>query len=61
MKMKTICIATLLIFLTGCTSDPPVKEQTDEGKIENSDQENENAEPEKRRNQLKRKHQLQRK
>ncbi|MCM3091015.1 MULTISPECIES: hypothetical protein [unclassified Cytobacillus] len=47
MKMKTICIAALLIVLTGCTSEPPVKEQTDEGKVENSDQENENAEAEK--------------
>ncbi|MEC1892353.1 hypothetical protein [Cytobacillus firmus] len=39
MKIKAISIAAFLIILSACTSDPAMTEETDEGKVQSSNQE----------------------
>ncbi|MDD9313905.1 hypothetical protein PUS82_21945 [Cytobacillus firmus] len=44
MKIKAISIAAFLIILSACTSDPAMTEETDEGKVQSSNQETGNTE-----------------
>ncbi|WP_436374665.1 hypothetical protein [Cytobacillus sp. BC1816] len=46
MKIKAISTAALLIILSACTSEPDMTEQTDDGKVQSSNQETENTETE---------------
>ncbi|WP_370223936.1 hypothetical protein [Cytobacillus sp.] len=46
MKIKAISIAAFLIILSACTSEPAMTEQTDDGKVQSSNQETGNTETE---------------